>query len=545
MTMRHVQLLMILFFTGSAYAQSDCDSVTAGPDQTICAGTAIQLQGAAPGVNNIVSTLWTGGNGTYLPNNSVTNPLYYPTAAEIAAGQVDLQFQLTYNSIAPSLETSLLAYDHGGEDSVFYISPVNGAIQGVQSNSGNDLTAIGYQSSTNSLFGISNIVEPANLYQIDVVTNAVTLLLNSLGNYFWAGDFDNTHQLFYIISTPYGAGQMQSLYAFDFSQGAPVSNFIGYLNLFGNNSILFYIAGDGINGLAYDPNTSKLYGVSFNGKLYDISTSTGIATLIGNCPGGLRGLAFDYTTNTLWGCDNAANLYEIDQTTGTLLSTVTCQGTFGVVTSLTYAPNLLNNPVVTTCVDSVHIDLIDCAINCTSEISTSGDSCVQTAFSFTVLSDSLINSVAWNFGDPNSGISNTSDTLNSNHTFSAPGSYVVTAIVNLTCGIDTLLETVTVVPCDIPETVNCELSIPNVFTPNADSINDAFAPQLTCTPDQYSYIILNRWGGLVYSASNQNDKWDGKYDGNDCPEGVYFYLVTYQFPSKQPETIHGAVTLLR
>ncbi len=542
---RFFQLFIILFVTGSAFAQAECDSVTAGPDQTICAGTAIQLQAASPGVNNVVSAMWTGGNGTYVPNNSVPNPLYYPTAAEVAAGQVDLQYQLTYSSAVSSLEASLLAYDHSGEDSVFYISPVDGSIQGVQSNSGNDLTAIGYQSSTHLLFGISNIVEPAELYQIDVVTNSVTLLIGALGNYFWAGDFDNTHQLFYTISTPYGVGQQQTLYAFDFSSGPPVSITIGPLNLPGDNDNLFYIAGNGINGLAYDPNTSKLYGVSFAGQLFDINTSTGNATLIGNCQGGLRGLAFDYTTNKLWGCDASANLYEIDQNTGALVSTVNCQGSFSVVTSLTYAPGLLSSPTDVTCVDSVHIDIIDCNVNCTSEISTSGDSCVQTAIPFTVLSDSLIVNVNWNFGDPNSGINNTSGAINSGHTFSATGNYIVTAIVNTTCGTDTLYEAMTIVSCESPEIIDCELSVPNVFTPNGDSINDVFSLESTCAFDQYNYIILNRWGGLVYTASSQNDKWDGTFNGAECPEGVYFYLATYQFPLQEPETIHGAVTLLR
>jgi gliding motility-associated-like protein len=545
MTKRLFQLLAILLFTGSASAQAICDSVTAGPDQTVCAGTAIQLEGASPGINNIVSTFWTGGNGTYVPNNNVSNPLYYPTAAEIAAGQVDLQYQVTYSSGASSIEASLLAYDHSSEDSVFYISPIDGSIQGVQSNSGNDLTAIGYQSATNLLFGISNIVEPANLYQIDVVTNNVTLLLNSLGNYFWAGDFDNTHQLFYTISTPSGVAQTQSLYAFDFSLGTPVMNYIGSLNLPGDNDVFFFIGGDGINGLAYDPNTSKLYGASHIGQLYDINTTTGNATLIGNCQPGLRGLAFDYTTNKLWGCDASANLYEIDQNTGALLSTVNCQGNFSVVTSLTYAPGLLNNQENVTCVDSVHIEFIDCEMNCMSEISTSADSCVQTAVSFTVLSDSLITNVLWNFGDPNSGANNTSGSVNTNHTFSAAGSYVVSAIVTSSCGIDTLFEAVAVVDCEYPEVIDCQISVPNVFTPNGDSINDVFSLQPTCTPDQYNFIILNRWGGVVYTATGPADKWNGKYNGTDCDEGVYFYVATYQFPLQEPKTIHGTVTLLR
>jgi gliding motility-associated-like protein len=536
-------ILFLPLIASSALAQT-CDSVTAGPDQTVCAGAPIQLQGAAPGINTVVSSYWTGGSGTYVPNNSFPDAMYYPTAAETAAGSVDLQFHLTYTGVPVSVDASLLAYDHMNEDSVFYISPVDGSVQGVQSNSGNDLTAMGFQSGTNLLFGISNIVEPARLYQIDVITNVVTMLIDNLGNYYWAGDFDNPNQLFYLIGIPYGTAQPQGLYKFDFSSGAPVGFYVGPLNLTGDNNILFYAGGDGINGLAYDPNTSKLYGVSFNGQLYDINTATGNATLIGNCPGGLRGLAYDYTTNKLWGCDASANLYELEETTGAVLTTVNCQSTFSYVTSLTYAPGLLAGQSVT-CVDNVHFDIVDCSTNCTSEIVAVGDTCVQEGYLFTVTSDSAIVDVAWSFGDPGSGVNNTAGTVNAGHTFSAAGTYTVTAIVNLDCGTDTLFETVTVVDCTSPEPVVCQLTVPNVFTPNADAINDSFAPGSNCAFDHYSCFILNRWGELVYTATAQNDKWDGKSNGTDCSEGVYFYMLTYRFPGQQAETVHGMVTLVR
>lgn len=536
-------LLMILSFAGSVFAQGNCDSVSAGMDQTICAGAPIQLQAASPGINTIVSINWMGGNGTYIPGNNVPNPIYYPTASEIAAGEVNLQFQITYTT-PPAVETSLLAYDHSNADSIFYISPIDGSIQGVQSNSGNDLTAIGYQSSTNLLFGISNIVVPAHLFQIDVVTNAVTLLISYLGYYYWAGDFDNTHQLFYIVGTPYGAGAQQGLFVFDFSSGSPAGTYLGPLNLTGDNNILFYIGGDGINGLAYNPNTSKLFGVSFNGQLYDINTTTGNATLIGNCPGGLRGLAYDYTTNKLWGCDAFANLYELDQNTGALISTISCQGNFSVVTSLTYAPGILDGETIT-CTDSLHIDIIDCSMNCTAEINAVSDSCVLTDVSFNVVSDTSVIQVLWNFGDPGSGADNTSNTINSNHTFSTAGSYIVTAIVDMSCGIDTLFDTITVVNCDNPGSISCELEVPNIFTPNADGINDHFFLKSNCKLDQFNCFICNRWGGVVYTASGQNDKWDGKFNGIDCSEGVYFYSATYQFPLQQLQKVQGIVTLSR
>jgi PKD repeat protein len=82
----------------------------------------------------------------------------------------------------------------------------------------------------------------------------------------------------------------------------------------------------------------------------------------------------------------------------------------------------------------------------------------QPAFSSTVsaLSASFTNnssnstSYAWNFGDPNSGASNTSSELNPTHQFSAPGTYTVILTATNTCGSQTITQTV-VIGCTPPQ----------------------------------------------------------------------------------------------
>jgi PKD repeat protein len=53
-------------------------------------------------------------------------------------------------------------------------------------------------------------------------------------------------------------------------------------------------------------------------------------------------------------------------------------------------------------------------------------------------------SYAWNFGDPNSGVSNTSSATNPTHQFSAPGSYVVTLAATNSCGTQSTTQTVAI-----------------------------------------------------------------------------------------------------
>lgn len=58
------------------------------PDQTICANNAIA---ALSGSFTIATgAIWSGGSGSYNPNNTSPNTTYTPSAAEIAAGSVTL-----------------------------------------------------------------------------------------------------------------------------------------------------------------------------------------------------------------------------------------------------------------------------------------------------------------------------------------------------------------------------------------------------------------------------------------------------------------------
>ncbi len=87
--------------------------------------------------------------------------------------------------------------------------------------------------------------------------------------------------------------------------------------------------------------------------------------------------------------------------------------------------------------------------------------------------------------------------------------------------------------------MDCDLTIPNVFTPNNDGKNDDFNV-LYKGMKEYHLEIFNRWGSVVFETSDLREQWDGKYKGRDAPEGVYFYWITYG-----RKTYSGSVTLLR
>src|SRR5690554_7095734 len=69
--------------------------------------------------------------------------------------------------------------------------------------------------------------------------------------------------------------------------------------------------------------------------------------------------------------------------------------------------------------------------------------------------------------------------------------------------------------------------MPNVFTPNGDGNNDFFTFVHHKNIEEIDLVIVNRWGNVVYESNDVNFSWNGKVmnNGEECSEGVYFYLV--------------------
>jgi gliding motility-associated-like protein len=91
----------------------------------------------------------------------------------------------------------------------------------------------------------------------------------------------------------------------------------------------------------------------------------------------------------------------------------------------------------------------------------------------------------------------------------------------------------------------CELTIPNIITPNGDGQNDRFRiPNLEYYPNS-ELFIYNRWGRKVYESSNYQNDWDG----TGHSDGVYFFLLRVNYGNagngEQWKEFHGTLTILR
>lgn len=68
----------------------------------------------------------------------------------------------------------------------------------------------------------------------------------------------------------------------------------------------------------------------------------------------------------------------------------------------------------------------------------------------------------------------------------------------------------------------CEITIPNIFTPNGLPPNERFLVEGLDVYSDVNLYVYNRWGTLVYETA---DYENGDWDGADAPDGTYFYVL--------------------
>ncbi|HEY4149532.1 MAG TPA: PKD domain-containing protein [Chitinophagaceae bacterium] len=88
------------------------------------------------------------------------------------------------------------------------------------------------------------------------------------------------------------------------------------------------------------------------------------------------------------------------------------------------------------------------------------------------------------------------------------------------------------------------LDVPNAFTPLGNANNNIIYIR-GFGIDKINWRIYNRFGNLVFSTSDRNQGWDGKYNGVVQPMDVYAYTLEVEFTDGTRETKKGDITLLR
>lgn len=88
------------------------------------------------------------------------------------------------------------------------------------------------------------------------------------------------------------------------------------------------------------------------------------------------------------------------------------------------------------------------------------------------------------------------------------------------------------------------ITVPNVFTPDNDLLNDYFRPVLSFTPADYHLIISDMQGNVLFESRDHNEEWDGSQNGKPQPQGVCLWFLKVKTPSGNIISKTGTLTII-
>ena len=394
--------------SGTALVQVNqgCASLDAGGVIESRSNDTVFLDPYLGGLTAVSQIEWIGGAGTFIPNRQTANAAYIPAAAEVANGTLNLTLSVVYQAPGGAPDT-LVAYEHGNNDFFALVNESTGFTVAGPGNLNRDLTAMTYDTLSQTLYGFGGITGSKIFYAIDPPSFAHTNI-NTFTQNIFACSFDHDSRTIWASVSAPGSNRPQFLYTVDPVSGTQTQ--IGPMGLNTGNAAT-YATGDGINGMAYDSRNDVLYGISENSRLYSINTSTGAATLIGTT--GIlnsRGMAYDVLSDRIYVLSNFQDIHVIDPVNATVLQTIPPSGAAAFVyTSLAWIPNFAPGPE--TCLDGVTLNF-----EAAPQLDLGADTVLCT-FSPVILDATIPGGVSWQWSDP--------DSTDPMFTVNAPGDYWV------------------------------------------------------------------------------------------------------------------------
>ena len=91
---------------------------------------------------------------------------------------------------------------------------------------------------------------------------------------------------------------------------------------------------------------------------------------------------------------------------------------------------------------------------------------------------------------------------------------------------------------------DCYVEVPQLVTPNGDGKNDAFVVKNLFLYPKNRVQIFNRWGDIVFQASNYQNNWKGTFDvGNGALLPASTYYVIIEFNDGKTQAYRGYIQL--
>ncbi len=99
------------------------------------------------------------------------------------------------------------------------------------------------------------------------------------------------------------------------------------------------------------------------------------------------------------------------------------------------------------------------------------------------------------------------------------------------------------------ESCDFEIFLPNAITPGYhDGLNDYFsiheAYYSQISDINFSIIIANRWGEIIFSSKDKRFRWNGEVKGTIYTNVIYNYVIRYHTLNGDEKIIKGSITVL-
>jgi gliding motility-associated-like protein len=243
--------------------------------------------------------------------------------------------------------------------------------------------------------------------------------------------------------------------------------------------------------------------------------------------------------------------------TNTTLNSVNCSWDMGNGNQLIGCGTVSNTFIQAGCYDVTLT--VTFATGCTASLTTPNSVCVEpNPIASFVATPSILNeydsqatfnntsvggsTYEWNFGDDTAA----SFEIDPTHDYAQAGlgNFLVTLIAYSPLGCIDSVQSVIQIKEDLL------FYIPNTFTPDEDQFNQWFQPIFTSGFDPYDYtmLIYNRWGEIIFETHNTEIGWNGTYGINRglVQDGTYNWKVEFKTTDSDERVMKlGHVNIVR
>ena len=146
----------------------------------------------------------------------------------------------------------------------------------------------------------------------------------------------------------------------------------------------------------------------------------------------------------------------------------------------------------------------------------------------------------WNFGN---GIS--SSDINPSITYFTNNNYIITLYATSALGcVDSTSQIIFIDNIVPPEEINT--LIPNAISPNGDGKNDVWKLDFLNVLYPNAIVqVYNGWGQQLFESEGYAVPWDGTYNGENVPDGNYFYIIDIGGTGQESEIFKGVILVLK